>query len=839
MVRTPKTLQRCLDAVGEPWTLLGYYMSEVILRRVAHLSLPLILLIYVVAGVCYALTAPLLDVSDEVRHYAMVEHLARGSGLPVQDPALNQAITDEERRALRPLTYYAQEGSQPPLYYALMALVALPVDRSDYADRVWPNPHARLGRADATNNWNQLVHRPDESFPWRGTAWVTMLMRFIGIALGAVTVAATFGLAHELRLAAQTRHGPVPAILDSPLVAPLAAALVAFNPMFGHIMASVNNDTLATALSTLALLLGARMIRCNAETRTAIVLGIVLGCAALTKASGLALVIVVPGCVLMSGVLRASWREHASPSEADKSADETVPIRFAKLRRHFLAIALPAATIAGWWYARNHALYGEFTGTTMMARIAGPREFLPSASELIGEWDGFFKAYWGLFGAVNIPMHELIYAALEAMMILAGVGLALIVRDQWRALRGQGVIAVVCHPAFLISAMLLGAFLIAFVALIRWTSLTLASQGRLLFPVIAPIAIFTALGVLRLADTISPARRRAAQWTALPAALTLAIPVGLAMLTLLAPFVYIRPAYAWPQRLPASASVPLGRQTELLFEDKIRYLGFRVNTPRQRVQPGDLLDVTLYWQALRPLDTNYSVFIKVLAKGEVPVHELDTYPGGGMWPTTLWQPGEIVADRYRLRITDVPTNVQLAPSTLWLDVGVWNFTTQQFLKTYEPGGAETGRQRYEAASLNVARPAPNFQMKSRFEQAALIGVRVERTVQGLLLSLDWLATQDFTDDYTTFVQLFDAQGNKMDPQDDRRAKDGNFAPRWWRAGDLILNDTYTLTLPADFPAGPYVLKFGLYNRDGQRMPAYDDAGRLIPDAALSLPVTIE
>ena len=256
-----------------------------------HRILLLILTVYFIAGALYAISAPFLEVSDEVRHYAMVEHLAQGNGLPIQDEALNQRILDEERRARRPLTYYAQEGSQPPLYYALMALVALPFDRSDHAERVWPNPHAKLGRADATNNWNQLIHAPEaESFPWRGTVLVVMLMRFIGVALGAVTVAGCYALGQ---------------MLGGPAIGALAAGLVAFNPMFVHIMASVNNDTLATTLSTLALWQGARLIKDSAGLRRGLLLGTLLGSAALTKASGLALVLVVPTFVLLAWLWQA------------------------------------------------------------------------------------------------------------------------------------------------------------------------------------------------------------------------------------------------------------------------------------------------------------------------------------------------------------------------------------------------------------------------------------------------------------------------------------------------------------------------------------------------------
>jgi len=791
------------------------------LHRIAHLPLISILLVYAIAGAIYAFSAPFLDVSDEVRHYAMIEHLAQGRGLPIQDEALNRRITEEERRAIRPLTYYAQEGSQPPLYYALMAAVALPFDRSNYADLVWPNPHARLGRADATNNWNQLIHVPDGAFPWRGTALAVVAMRLLGVLLGAATVACTYALARELLVGAPGRGALSLSTFGPPFLPAFAAALVAFNPMFVHIMASVNNDTLATTLSTLALLLGARMIHRGASVRGAVVLSVVLGGAALTKPSGLALAAVVPFFVLVSEARRAWGRA------GERRATRTWLFRLT------MCLALPAALIAGWWYVRNQMLYGDFTGTTMMARIAGPREVVPSPAELLGEWDGFFKSYWGLFGAVNIPMDLWIYAALQIALVLAGFGLLLLAGDWLKAARRMLLPPSILNAQSLTLLMLAGAVLVALAALVRWTSLTLASQGRLLFPVIASISIFIALGMARLARFALCDRVRYAQGGLLGFAL------ALAALTLAAPFVYIQPAYALPQRLPPDHLPALDRQTELLFEDKIRYLGFRVDTPRQRVAPGEVLDVTLYWQALRPLERNYSAFVRLIGKGDVPVHVLDTYPGGGMWQTTLWRPGEIIADRYRLRIDDTLTNTRLAPSALWLDVGFWDFTAQRFLQTFDPGGRATGRQRYEAASLNVARPAPTFRLAQRFERALLTGVRVEQSAQSISLSLDWLATADFTDDYTTFVQLFDARGNKLEPQADGRAQNGDFAPRWWRAGDLILNDTYIIALPPGFPPGAYTIKFGLYKADGTRMPAYDADGAPIGEAALSVPVEVK
>lgn len=799
----------------------------------------MILILYLIAGCFFAIQSPFLDVSDEVRHYAMVERLARGGGLTVHDLALNAKITEEERLALRPLTYEAQEGSQPPLYYAVMALMALPFDRSDWEAMVWPNPHAMLGRADATNNWNQLQHTPAERFPWQQTTLVVMLMRFIGVLLGAVVVACAYFIAWEIGDAPQSSISHLQSLLP-----PLAAGLVAFNPMFVHIMASVNNDTLAAAASSLALLIGARMIARGATVKQSLLLGGVLGVAALTKASGLALAIVVPFFVLMSVLLKGRKWEGEKGSRGD-SPSHLPTFSLSHLLTLALAMLLPMALIAGWWYVRNAMLYGDPTGTTMMAQIAGPRERIPTALELIGEWEGFFKAYWGLFGAVNIPMHEWIYIALEVMTLLAGVGLVLVVldviRESVKVRKGESESDASPLHSFslshlLILAMLFSAFAVAFIALIRWTSITLASQGRLLFPVIVPISIFVALGLLRvLAALESLVKRPLAQWVA-PALI-----VVLAALTLLAPFVYVAPAYATLPHLQSEADVPADAQfTQLYFEDKIRWIGYRVNTPAQRVKPGDVLDVTLFWEALQPMERNYSAFVRLLGRDDVPVHVLNTYPGGGMAQTTLWQPGDVIADRYRLRIDDTLTNTQLLPTALNLDVGFWNFTTKEFLKTFDGQGNPTGRQNYEAAGMAVPMPVAVDERieNQRLEKARVSNVKANYDGRRITLALDWIVDADVDRDYTTFVQLFDYTGKKLDPQADGRALNGAFSPRWWRKGDVLRGDQYVIELPAPLPAGEYFIKFGLYDKDNQRMPAFDD-GQPINDAAISVPLTVE
>jgi hypothetical protein len=736
----------------------------------------LILAVYVAAGIGYASTAPLLDVSDEPRHFAYVQHLANGGALPVQ--RIGQ--TDAEAP-------WHQEGSQPPLYYALMGLLARPFDRSDF-DEFWQfNPHARLGRADTTHNWNQMLHSEAGRFPWRGVALVVMLIRFASLAFGAVAVLCAYALAREFRPG------------DTRLPA-LAAALVAFNPMYLHIMGSVNNDSLATALSSLALLLGARLIRRGLAVRPALLLGIALGGAALTKASGLALSLSVPFFVLLFA-LRA--RQPLS-----------------RVVLNALAIALPAAAIAGWFYARNYVLYGDLTGTQMMAAIAGAREPAATLGEIAGEWRSFLTAYIAMFGAVNIPVPQWMYAAFEAVLVCAGAGLLLEVAA-WRARRNPDAASAA------IAAMSFTALIVALAALLRWTSITKASQGRLLFPIVAGLALLLATGLLRVQDSL-----RAAAPVRFFAPL---VAGALAVLTVIAPFAYLRPAYAEPQRFAYESGLPtVLTRTELRFDDKIRWLGFVVNTPRQRVAPGEILDVTLYWQGLAPMTRNYSAFIKLFGPGDVEVLGIDTYPGGGMFQTTRWTPGEIIADRYRLRLPETMTVTM--PSLLRLDVGFYDFTAGPEagrLATFDGAGAPTGRQRYPAASLGVGGAFPPVPGVQRLSHADVVGATAALQSDGVvLIDVTWRVRRDIEADYTVFAQLFNAQGKKVG-QKDGPAANGDLPARFWRAGDTVRDRRFIVPDQALVP-GIYTLKFGLYRSDGalERMAAFDEAGQQYADNAL-------
>ncbi len=86
------------------------------------------------------------------------------------------------------------------------------------------------------------------------------------------------------------------------------------------------------------------------------------------------------------------------------------------------------------------------------------------------------------------------------------------------------------------------------------------------------------------------------------------------------------------------------------FGEQITLLGFDLTDPAGQPYPLDETTgpingrLTLYWQVEAPPAAEYTVFLHLVdAQGDV-VAQFDGPPAGGLYPTTLWEPGEIIKD---------------------------------------------------------------------------------------------------------------------------------------------------------------------------------------------------
>ncbi|RIK36712.1 MAG: hypothetical protein DCC57_22245, partial [Chloroflexi bacterium] len=219
-----------------------------------------LLALFALLAATYSVVTPPFETPDEIWHYAVIQQIASGQGLPVSGPNTEAA--------------WQQEGTQGPLYYLLAAAATVWVDQGDR---------------------NVQIHHADEHWPWRGPFLALHLARFVSVALGMVTVWAVY----------QTI-----ALILGPGWGLIAAAAIALIPQFLFISAAASNDNAVTAFSALTLWQVTALALAPAAALTPVGLrrrfvriGVMLGLALISKLSALPLVGVVG-----LAVLGAAWR---------------------------------------------------------------------------------------------------------------------------------------------------------------------------------------------------------------------------------------------------------------------------------------------------------------------------------------------------------------------------------------------------------------------------------------------------------------------------------------------------------------------------------------------------
>lgn len=751
---------------------MGAFRWREILQR--DVGVGIILLLFCSLGLVWSTTVPLFETPDEVWHYAYVKNIADGHGLPVQNPDIEQP--------------WRQEGSQPPLYYLTAAILTFWIDDDDFTDLMWWNPFsegAMPGQVD--DNQNLFIHTPQERLPYRGAVLAIHISRLLSLAMGAVTVLATYLMASEI----------FPRRRE---VAIGAAAINAFNPQFTFISGSVSNDTMVTGISSLALLLMVRMVCREASSRRVAILGVLVGLALLTKLSALGL---LPLSLIV--FIAAAWRRGSGASL----------FRWATL---FLALI---ALLAGWWYVRNWLLYGEPLGTATMLRTFG---YWPQKSirEILSQRNlkEVEIGFWATFGWGNIRVNPLIYKVLRFATLFAGVGLVIgIVRVlRGRRLdisRGLGIAILSLWVA------------IIFTALVRWMQVTSASLGRLLFPAISSISILLSWGLIQLVP------KKFSQ------GLSHTLGSLMASFNIISLLLYVIPAYARPPVLSPAQAMSLPNQVNILYgSSKVELLAYEVESGA--VRPEERVGITFYWRCVTEMEESLNIFVRILGREGQLIGEKESYPGGGSYPTTEWKKGEIIKDTYRIRICRRAT----VPTAAKVHVGFFNLATVEEVPAYDGLGRPIVPMlgQVKIAPWSPLEVEPQTKMEANLgPKVTLIGYDLEETVAhpggNLHLILYWQAQREMSQDYTVFTHLIDAEGQIWGQKDNPPLR-GDYPTSLWDEGEVVKDD-YELKVRPDASPGEYRLEVGMYLAErGERLAVSNAEGEFRGDHIL-LPSVIE
>lgn len=760
--------------------------------------LTLLLTLYFLLGVTYAVVTPVFEASDELWHYPMIRHLADGNPLPIQGA---------DR-----VGPWKQQASQPPLYYYVGAALTFWIDTSDMEQVRWLNPHVDNGVITEDGNINLAIHDPAFN-QWQGTLLAVHLVRLFSVLLGATTVYFTYRIARAV--------AP-----ERPEIVLGATAVNAFLPMFLFISGAVNNDNLVMSLVGLALVMMIYSVdrkQVSAVSKQAnrslsigycLLLGVVIGLAALAKFPGLALIFMALGTIFI-----VEWQQSA------REATAGLLLRLlGRTLLKWLVVAIPFVAIAGWWYWRNKVLYGDWLGWSAFFEVLGVRATPASLAQLWDERFGFMMSYWGLFGGVNVPMPLWVYQVLNTAVVVAAPGFVLWLIRDWRLEVGDwglrsvkslisNLLNLVTKKFALVVCLLWTVATI--ISLIRWTTITWSSQGRLVF------AAISTLNTLWIVGLVGWLPRRWA--TAVSGTLAL----FMFSIAALAPFLWISPAYQ-----PSQQTLVASQPSDAVFGNKLRLLGYELE--QSSVRPNDPLWLHLEWEVLAPLERDWSVFVHlndpVLGR---PIAQRDRYPGQGLLATRLLEPGQRLVDSYRLQLPQTA----VAPAELDLTIGLYDFHTFERLPL---SGDQDALILTQVSLQPIDGETPNPISVNFEDELELVGYEVSprRAVAGETLQLDlyWQAKRPLSDNYTFFAQLVGEDTTRW-ASHDLPATTTN-----WAAEDVQKVSLF-LTLRDDTPANVYPIILGAYTRtnDGgfDRLQRVTEDGRLTDDFFNLTPIRID
>lgn len=269
------------------------------------------------------------------------------------------------------------------------------------------------------------------------------------------------------------------------------------------------------------------------------------------------------------------------------------------------------------------------------------------------------------------------------------------------------------------------------------------------------------------------------------------------------------------------------------FNNELQLLGYEL--PARRIEPGQRLPLTLYWQALTYMGQDYHIFDNLLDDNQRRWGGYDRRAQDG-YSTLLWTPGEVITDSF-----GVPVDPDAPPGVYTLDLGWYRRTETGPLSLPLVGanGQPTGQNSLRLGPIKVGgpppeavtdNPDPQIKLNRPFGPAGeitLLGYtltdergelleNLKSKIQNLKLRLYWQANAPLPVDYTTFFHLRDA-ANQNVAQKDQPPAAGRYPTSLWDAGEVIVDE---IMLPlANVPPGNYAPVVGLYNfATGERLP---------------------
>jgi hypothetical protein len=194
------------------------------------------------------------------------------------------------------------------------------------------------------------------------------------------------------------------------------------------------------------------------------------------------------------------------------------------------------------------------------------------------------------------------------------------------------------------------------------------------------------------------------------------------------------------------------------------------------------------------------------------------------YSTDQWRKGDVFQSKYDFRLP-----ITLKNGAYQLEFQVLDRTTRQPI---EPRPTRLTTIEIDSRPRAFTAPTMAYPTDYRFDPlTTLIGANTDRAGNAVTVTLYWRAQAITSTNYTVFVELV-RPDSQVAGQIDRWQIGGDAPTAVWTP-DQIVADAYAFDVPGG-ERSEYQVWAGVYNAaDGQRLPAYDAAGRRLPqDRAL-------
>jgi len=254
---------------------------------------------------------------------------------------------------------------------------------------------------------------------------------------------------------------------------------------------------------------------------------------------------------------------------------------------------------------------------------------------------------------------------------------------------------------------------------------------------------------------------------------------------------------------------------------QVKLLGYGLD--KEEVAFGEEFTLALYWQALREIEGDYRLVVrlrdeKVWAEGKFSL-------GGEYYPSSQWKEGEVLWDRYDLRVDEEAPCTEGTLAIDLLDAEGRSLLGDSLVLT---------KMRIEGRRFEA--PEIQHPMEVNLEgQVDFLGYDLEtkeiKAGDTIHLTLYWRAKREMEISYTVFTHLL-GEDNTLWGQKDSIPMKGRHPTTQWREGEVIV-DEYDIIVKREIPKGKYRLEVGMYDLEtGERLPAFKGGRRLEGDRIL-------